>query len=305
MLVFLNPYFKGDKTWNANSGWHCIIWVAVWIAGNRGNLGAIFDFEIVLVYLWAVLHERPVAWACRLCNWPQGLWRRKELPSQSTMSRRLGTTEVQTLLYLMEQHLIPLWQSGWVKVVDGKPLVVGSHSKDPDCAWGRAGRTYAKGYKLHAVYGRAPLPLTWEIAPLNTSEPEAAARLIPALQGGGYILGDKAYDSNPLHEVALHSGNQLVAERKRPRSGLGHRQHSPGRLRSMALLENEFGKALYHCRDDIERCFGWLTNHAGGLLPLPNWVRREHRVRSWVQVKLIIHAIYVYLFHSLPTLAVA
>lgn len=221
------------------------------------------------------------------------------------MSRRLATTEVQRLLHLMEQHLVQLWQPGWVNVVDGKPLVVGSHSKDPDCAWGRAGRSYAKGYKLHAVYGTAPLPVCWEIAPLNTSEPEVAARLIPAPKGGGYVLGDKAYDSNRLHEVALHTGHQLVAERKRPRTSLGHRQHSLGRLRSMALLQNEFGKALHHCRDDIERCFGWLTNHAGGLLPLPNWVRRQHRIRCWVQAKLIIHAIYVYLYHTATMLAVA
>ena len=258
-----------------------------------------------MFYSWAVLHERPTSWAFRSKNWPENLWSRGKLPSQSTMSRRLGTTEVQRLMHVMEQHLAQLRPTGLVTVVDGKPLVVGSHSKDPDCAWGRAGRSYAKGYKLHAVYGPAPLPLTWEIAPLNISEPEVAARLIPTLHGGGYILGDKAYDSNPLHDVALNTGHQLVTERKRPRTGLGHRQHSPGRLRSMSLLQNEFGKALYHCRDDIERCFGWLTNHAAGLSPLPNWVCREHRIRCWVQAKLIIHAIYVYLYHAPTMLAVA
>ncbi len=91
-------------------------------------------------------------------------------------------------------------------LVDGKPLVLGTHSKDPDCAWGRAGHGYAKGYKLHAVYGSAPLPLGWDIAPLNVGEPDVAARLIPTLHGGGYILGDKQYDSNPLHDVAQRSG---------------------------------------------------------------------------------------------------
>lgn len=290
-------FFQGDKTWNANSGWHYTALVWIWIVGSQGNWTTIFDFEIVMAFVWASLHERPTCWACRRNNWPDGLWPREKLPSQPTMSRRLGTTEVQRLLHVMEEHLVQLRQTDWVKVVDGKPLLVGSHSKDPDAAWGRAGRSYAKGYKLHAVYGSSPLPLSWEVAPLNRSEPEVAARLIPALHGGGYLLGDKAYDSNPLHDLALRTGHQLVAERKRPQAGLGHRQHSPGRLRSMALLENEFGKNLYHCRDDIERQFGWLTNHAGGLSPLPNWVRREHRVRSWIQAKLIIHAIYVYLYH--------
>lgn len=253
-----------------------------------------------MVFFWAVLHERPMSWACESENWPENLWTREILPSQSTMSRRLRTTEVLILMNVMEQHLLQLQQPGWITVVDGKPLVVGSHSKDPDCDWGRAGRSYAKGYKLHAIYAQAPLLLAWEIAPMNVSEPEVAARLIPALKGGGYILGDKAFDSNPLHDVALCTGHQLVAERKRPHDGLGHRKHSPGRLRSMALLKNEFGKALYHCRDDIERWFGWLTNHVSGLLPLPNWVRRLHRVRCWIQAKLIIHAIYVYLCHPTP-----
>jgi hypothetical protein len=221
------------------------------------------------------------------------------------MSRRLGTTEVQRLLHLIEQHLLDLRQNGFVNVVDGKPLVIGSHSKDPDGAWGRAGRGQAKGYKLHAIYGSAPLPRCWEITPMNVGEPDTAAGLLPTSKGGGYLLGDKQYDSNPLHDAALRTGYQLVAERKRPQAGLGHRRHSPGRMRSMELLQNTFGKLLYRCRDDIERNFGWLTSHAGGLLPLPSWVRRLPRVRLWVQAKLIIHAIYVYLYHPLPVLAVA
>ena len=258
------------------------------------RLGYYFDYEIVAVYFWAVVHDRPTSWACDPDNWSEGLrtWR---LPSQSTMSRRLRTTEVQRLLHVMDQALLKLQDTGWIAKIDAKPLVVGSHSKDPDCEWGRAGRGYAKGYKLHAVYRGAPMPMGWEISPLNAGDPEVGARLIPTLNGGGYLLGDSQYDSNPLHDVAQQVGYQVVARRKRPHAGLGHRRHSPSRLRSIALLQNDFGKALYHCRSDIERQFGWLTNHAAGLSPLPNWVRRQHRVQCWVQAKLIIHAIYVLL----------
>jgi hypothetical protein len=264
------------------------------------------DYEIVGVYCWAVLHERPISWACAEENWPDGFWPFRDLPSQATLSRRLGTTEVQRLLHVMEQHLVQLpGRNDWVRMVDGKPLVVGAHSKDADSQWGHVGHGFAKGYKLHAVYGSGPLPHCWELTPLNAGEPEVAARLIPAVKGGGYVLGDKQYDSNPLHEVALGAGYQLVAERKRPQARLGHRPHSMGRLRSIALLQKDFGKALYACRDDIERQFGWLTSHAGGLSPLPSWVRRAHRVYCWVQAKLIIHAIYVYLFHPSFMLAVA
>ena len=67
----------------------------------------------------------------------------------------------------------------------------------------------------------------------------------------------------------------------------------PSFKRSIELLRQEFGQALYAFREQVERNFGWLTNHAAGLAPLPNWVRRIHRVRLWVQAKLIIHAAYV------------
>jgi len=268
------------------------------------RLGKFFDWEIVSVFLWAVLHDRPVCWACDPINWPKQLWKR-DLPSQSTMSRRLRTTEVQHLLHLMEQRMIPLQRGGWVTMIDGRPLVVGTHSKDADAQWGRAGRGFAKGYKLHAVYADGPLPLAWEVAPLNVSEPDVAARLISILGRGGYVLGDKIFDSNPLHKVCWAVGAQLVAQRKRPGTGLGHRHHSLGRLRCIELLEHEFGQALYNCRDDIERQWGWLTNHGGGLAPLPNWVRRAPRVRIWVQAKLIIHAVYAHVRHPQHELAVA
>jgi hypothetical protein len=264
-----------------------------------------FDHHIVGVFLWAVLHDRPVSWACDPINWPNRLWQGK-LPSQSTMSRRLRTTEVQRLLNRMERKLASWGGGGMVWIVDGKPLVVGAHSKDRDVTWGRVGRGYAKGYKLHAIYGRGPLPVAWELAPLNESEPEVARRLVSFLKGGGgYILGDKAFDSNPLHSMANSCGYQLVAERKRPGTGLGHRTHSLGRLRSIELLRTEFGQNLYRCRDDIERQFGWLTNHGAGLAPLPAWVRRPHRVGLWLQAKLITHAAYVYLYPHSPMQAIA
>ena len=135
----------------------------------------------------------------------------KELPSQSTMSRRLQTTEVQVVLATMERRLAP--PHNLIRVIDGKPLVVGTHSKDSEATWGRAGRGFAKGYKLHAVYGSSVLPETWAVASLNVSEQEVGARLISLLKRVEYILGDKAFDSNPLHDLAHSVGCQLVAER--------------------------------------------------------------------------------------------
>lgn len=222
------------------------------------------------------------------------------------MSRRLQTVEVQRLLADMERRLAARDGGGWVMLVDGKPLLVGPCSKDPDAAWGHAYRGWAKGYKVHAIYDGGSIPAAYDVTPLNEPEPDAAARLILSIRrGGGYLLGDKAYDSNPLHDAALAVGCQLVAQRKRPQAGLGHRRHSPGRLRSIELLRGRFGQQLYAYREQVERNFAWLTNHAGGLAPLPNWVRRIGRVRSWVQAKMIIHATYVYLTSTSPPLASA
>ncbi len=265
------------------------------------------DWEIVSVYFWSVIHDRPVSWACKPGNWDADLLAELgRLPSQPTMSRRLKTTEVQRLLHEMEQQTATAEHAGLLSFVDGKPLLVGSHSKDPDAKWGHVRRGYAKGYKLHAVYSQGPTPLAWEIAPLNEAEPEVAARLVPAVRaGGGYLLGDSAFDSNPLHEVTSAHGWQLLAQRKRPEAGLGHRPHTASRLRSIHLLTTDFGKELYQRRENVERHFGWLTNHGGGLAPLPNWVRRIHRVRLWIQAKLIVHAAYVHYTKPSPQLAVA
>ena len=254
------------------------------------------DAVIVLVHLWAVLHDRPTSWACEVRNWTG--CRPGRLPSGATMSRRLRTDSVREFLAAAEARLrraegdwpVP---GGVVKVADGKPLPVGGHSHDPDAAWGRGAGQMSKGYKLYAILGDGPVPCAWDVRPMNASEPAVAAELMPAVPGAGYLLGDAVYDVNPLYEAAAAAGHQLVAPRKRPGGGLGHRKHSPHRLRSIELLASEFGRGLHRLRGQVERQFGRLTNPAGGLGPLPNWVRRLRRVRQWVQGKLILHALRI------------
>jgi hypothetical protein len=126
---------------------------------------------------------------------------------------------------------------------------------------------------------------------MKTSEENMAAEMLTDLKGrGGYVLGDKLYDSNRLYDIAASVGHQLVAA-KRCGAGLGHRRHSSSRLRSLELLKSKFGHELYELHRRIERAFGNLTNFGGGLAPLPSWVRRLSRVRQWVHAKLIINAI--------------
>lgn len=256
--------------------------------------GVFVASAILGVFFWAVVHDRPICWACQRRNWPAGLWR-TALPSQSTMSRRLKTAAVQALLAAAGRDPAicgePLLD--WVKVVDGKPLPVGGYTKDPDvCGWAYGLRTLQKGYKLFTVWGRGPMPITWRVEALVKSEQAVAERMFADLQGsGGYLLGDKLYDINKLYEAACHVGHQLVAERKRPKAGLGTRRQSPARLRALALLKTDYGQTLYQQRDEIERKYSGLTNFGGGLAPLPNWVRRRSRVVLWVHAKLIINSV--------------
>lgn len=248
---------------------------------KRQARGIFKDAVILAVYFWAVVHDRPVSWACQPSHWPpEWRWR---LPSQSTMSRRLKTRDVQMLLEALGVDFSVAGKDtdSWIKMVDAKPLAVGGHSKDPDARWGRGVRSWLKGFKLFAIWGRGQMPFTWRVGAMNASEQSMAQQMIPDLQGrGGYLLGDKLYDINKLYDAAQAVGHQLVAPRKNPQAGLGHRKHSSARLRAMDLLRGTFGRALYHERERIERNFGGLTNFGGGLAPLPNWVRRLPRVRQ-------------------------
>jgi hypothetical protein len=252
------------------------------------NRGKFATAVIVGVFLWAVVHDRPTLWACDRRNWPSDC--EMELPSQSTMSRRLRTQAVEVLLNRMSEVLGESPET-WIKSIDAKPLPIGGYSKDTDAGWGYCINNYAYGYKFYAIWGSGPIPEVWGLAPMNFSECRMAQGLISHLRGTGYLLGDALYDSNKLYDLAWKHGHQFVAPRQKPKSGLGSRRQSPHRLRAIELLTKPFGKALHAERDDAERRFAWLTNCGTGLMALPPWVRRPRRVRLWIYGKLLINCV--------------
>lgn len=247
--------------------------------------------EIVAVYFWAVVHDRPTSWAANPEEWPDDL-RPVPLPPQSTLSRRLKQADAVELLTTVEQHLIVLLGLGrhCIHVIDGKAIAVSPISKDPDAGCGRGAGAWQKGYKVHAVWNGGPMFTTWALAAINVSEKKMGRQLFSSLVGGGYLLGDTQYDVGYLYGAAEREGFQLVAKKTpgRGRNGLGHRRQSPGRLRSIELQKTVFGAELYRQRTAIERQFGFLACTGGSLGPLPAWVRRFPRVRHWVQAKLIL-----------------
>jgi len=255
---------------------------------------------VVRVHLWAALHDRPLSWACEEQNWNPRC-RPAGLPDQSTMSRRTRGRHgrrLEEFLGVVAQKLNasaappPLLRH---KRMDGKALPVAAHSTDRDARWGRGAGQKSKGYKLHAIRSDRPMPEQWALTPLDVDEKAMARRMIPRLQGAGYLLADGLFDASELHDRAAAAHHQLVAPRCKPGTGLGHCHHSPHRLRAIDMLEspahvNPFGPDLYRRRLQIERDFGNLVSFGGGLTCLPPWVRRIWRVRLWVYAKLLINA---------------
>jgi hypothetical protein len=247
------------------------------------------DTRIVLVYLWSVMHDRPVSWACRRANWPPAS-RRGRLPVPSTMSRRLRTASIRRLLEEVERRLRNRFGHGWCKWIDAKPLPVGHSSHDPDARVGRGDGGMAKGYKVYAICDAQGVLDAWAVLPMNVNEKKVAGHLLRHAPGEGYLVGDAQYDSSRLYDLAAAWGFRWVAPPGR-KGKPGHRYQSPHRLSAIDLLARPFGQALMHQRYDIDRFFAHLTNFGGGLSPLPNWVRTFRRVRLWVRAKIMLNMI--------------
>lgn len=254
------------------------------------------DALVVLIYFLGVVRERSPRWARQPRNWP--LWmRRLKPPSYSQLMRRLATPSVQDLIADVNAEARDRLPRAGEKVCDGKPLVVGGYSRDPDAAAGRLpGGGWGRGHKLHVIVDAAGGAVdAFELTALDAGEATVARRLVaragPDL-AGVLLRGDANYDSNPLYAAVAARGGRLVAPRKKPGTGLGHQPHHPHRLRAIDELERRgTGSARAHKRHRIrvEQVLGHLTNLPFGLSPLPNFVRRRRRVARWVLAKIALY----------------
>ncbi len=245
---------------------------------------------VALVFFWAVLHDRPISWACDAQNWTSTTLRPARLPSASTLSRRLRRLETALFMRLIVQRIRQTGVPRLIAVIDGKPLPVGGASEDPEAHCGRGAARLAKGYKLYAVHDGRPIAAVYRVYALNINEDKVAEEMAPEFPGGGYLLGDGEYDANGVFDAVGRAGYQLLTRREKPEAGLGHHYQSPYRLRCIDLMKSSFGQDIYRSRGDIERDFGNLTSFGGGLSPLPAWVRHENRVWLWVSAKMVINA---------------
>lgn len=247
--------------------------------------------RIVRVYLWAVLHDRPVSWACERRNWA-GVKPPAKLPDQSCVSRRMKhDPRTQRMLSHLADTLSGGDQRTLVRYLDGKPLAISKHSRDTQATFGRGAGGKDRGYKLHAVYAEDNRPIAWSVTPLNHNEHHAALPLIDNALTPGYLLADANYDANHLYQHAGDRAVQLLTPRRyRHAKGLGHHRHSEHRREAIRRLDapSPFARQLLTQRRRIETRFAHLTNFGGGLTHLPPWVRGLRRVRLWVAAKITI-----------------
>jgi hypothetical protein len=259
------------------------------------------DWVIALTHLWAVFNNKPTSWATQRCNWPAWTLRWiKVIPSSTTMSRRMRRDSVREFLaalLALAQRELPTER---ILRLDGTALAVRKHSKDRQAGFGRGTGGLAKGYRVHVVLESAVKIADWRVAPLNVSEVAMAQRMLLSLgpREAWYVAADAIFDTNPLHRIVRSRGWQLVANRRCPGTGLGHRPHDPGRERSRDLTEppkgfGQFGRAIRARRTDIERFFAHLDNSHFGMGELPTWVRTHRRVHDWVHAKLILNALRI------------
>ena len=106
-----------------------------------------------------------------------------------------------------------------------------------------------KGSKLMAIVDRHGLPLAVDVASASPAEVRLVistleARFVPELPER--LIGDKAYDSDPLAKELADGGIQLIAPHRRNRK---HRTQDGRALRR------------YRRRWKVERLFAWFQNY--------------------------------------------
>lgn len=249
------------------------------------------DREILRVTLWAVLHDRPMSWACRSENWLDTL-RPERLPDDSTLSRRWKRPDLQeSARALHEAGVRRFDESSRYTIVDGRPLPVGGCTKDPDARAGRAAGGMGIGYKMHTLVSLKHMILSYEIRPMNEAEQTVALDLVDRIPASSTrVLGDGNYDSMKLHDRLKAAGKKLYTPIRQNRVG---KRQQPRRLQLLRLGQRAIGRRIEKTRATIERTFGQETNLAIGFKGLPAWARRPRRVHRWMWGKNFLHNVWL------------
>ncbi len=255
----------------------------------------IFSEVLILrMYFWTVWHDRPLSWASDRANYGR-LFQPRRLPSRSQFCRRVKTRRFCLLLAKVSDRLAQQPEAKEsLLFFDGKALPVSESTRDPDAKTGRGNGRFSRGYKLHALGTQDGRIKAFSVRPLNEHEvPVTQHNLVQHVPSGALVMADGNYDSNDLYEQIHKRGAWLFTPLKGQRAKEGYR------LRRMSFarraIHDLWGRKKRLCwkaykeRKQIERIFSTLSCFAGGLGPLPSWVRRLDRVTRWVTAKVTIY----------------
>jgi len=274
--------------------------------------------EVLMVWAFAALMDWPIStthdklkrgaagwWMHRHWSWPA------RLPSVPTLTRRAKAPDFRWLLRRVLRRLrrfLGLAPTAHV-AMDATLLLTGAYSRDPESRWTCHGGKWFRGYALHAICDRRGVLWAWHVTSANAQEMKVARRLIRQLAAVARgrvkkVLTDSGYDSEPLHTlVQRRLSAQLLAPVNRRGAGNERWRHrQPARDAADRLLQTPRGNRLLKERNVIERWNGWFKG-VSHLSMLPYHVRRLHRVRLWVNLKLAVFFAHQQLQQSKVTAA--
>lgn len=257
----------------------------------RGRRRPYSDRLVLKLCLWAAWHDRPMYWACQRAHFNR-LFRPRRLPSVSQFSRRLRSWRVQKMLGRINDVLAQHSSRVRVMYFDGKALPVSESTQDKQAKTGRGNGRFSRGYKLHVLADETGRIVGFCVRSLNEGEPRIARCLSRRVRPETLVLADANYDSNRLYAAIARRGAHFFTRQKGRSLGKGKRgRMCAARQRMIQLWEQcpRLCKRGYRVRSGVERIFSALSSFAGGLGPLPSWVRGLRRVRQWVAAKLAVY----------------
>ena len=266
---------------------------------------------MVWLALWAAAHHQPLrtlAAELEKTGWPRVIRRnlprkvRRRRPDASTLSRRWRQSQ---FFELLEQALLRLGQPDRTAIIDGFVLPVGPHSHDVEAQFGGPGSHFQKGYKSVRLTNRRGQAWAVRIVSANCNEAAVASELLKGLAARRLkftrIIGDRAYDSEPLRAQAHADLGALLVAPRQARNAKGQsRKCRKGRFRrrSMRVLRSSWGRHWMKTRAVVERSNGWLRQPPHELNVLPSFIRTPKRVRRWVVCQEVLMSLRIRIRHQ-------
>jgi hypothetical protein len=259
--------------------------------------------EVLMVWLFAAMMDWAISVAQReLASGAAGWWLRRHwdwpvrVPSLPTLTRRARQPDFRWLLRAVLRK-VRAWQARRptrIAVMDATLMLTGPYSSDPESRWTCHGGKWFRGYALHAICDATGVLWAWHVTSANVQEMKVARRLIRqlAITGTGtvrWIVSDSGYDSEPLHQLSLRrvKARLLAPINTRGAKTGAWRKTQAGRAAAERYIGTTQGKKIMSRRCVIEQWNGWFKG-TGGVSMLPHHVRRLHRVRLWINLKLAL-----------------